>query len=144
MPPKLTKARKEELAEQALAMNCKGKSYTAISEDLRVNWKTAKGLVRYALDKRDIDRNAERERSLAHHREVIRWCWEELDSDELKTNAQNRPAYISRIQYSISEMDRLNDVRPPVRTQNEHTHYEGGLDLEAEFRKLDERLGLSG
>lgn len=113
MAPKLTKAVKEELSERALAMNCKGKSFTSISEELEVNWKTAKGLVRYALDKRDIDEDAERQRSLAHHREIVRWCWEQLEGEELKTNAQNRPAYIARIQHSISEIDRLNGVREP-------------------------------
>lgn len=109
--PKLTRAVKEELSEQALAMSCKGRPFTEIAQELEVNWKTAKGLVEYALDKRDIDEDAERQRSLAHHREILRWCWGQLEGQALKTNAQNRPAYIGRIQHSLSEIDRLNGLR---------------------------------
>lgn len=112
MSAHLSKARKEELSEKALAMSCKGRSYTYISEELEVNWKTAKRLVAYALEKRDINHDEERERSLAHHREVIRWCWEQLEDEKLMAHAQNRPSYIARIQHSISEIDRLNGIRP--------------------------------
>lgn len=115
---RLRKAEKQELAEKALAMSVKGKTVTAISQELDVNWKTASSLIDCALAKRDIIRDVERERSIGHHREIIRFCWEKLEDEELMAHAQNRPAYIARIQASQEEIDRLNDVTPPLRTEH--------------------------
>lgn len=114
---RLSKAQKEELSEQALAMSCKGRPVTEIAKELDVNWKTANGLVDFALAKRDVDEDAERQRSLAHHREIVKWCWEQLEDEALGKVAQNRPAYVARIQHSQSEIDRLNNVTPPLKTE---------------------------
>lgn len=109
---RMPKAVREEKAEKALALSCKGKTYSAISRELEVTRNTVGTLIDHALSKRDIDEDDEREKSLAHHREIIRWCWEQLETEELGRNAQNRPAYINRIQHSQGEIDRLNHVSP--------------------------------
>lgn len=141
---RLRKAEKPELAEKALAMSIKGHTITAISEELDINWKTASSLIDYALEKRDIDEDAERERSLAHHREIIRFCWEKLEDDALMAHAQNRPAYIARIQDSQSEIDRLNNVTPPLKVQQDINHtyrdYTTADELERMFGAIDEYL----
>lgn len=138
---RLSKAEKNDLAEKALVMSIKGYPVTRISKDLEVAWNTANALIEYALEKRDIDEDAEREKSLAHHRGIIRWCWEQLEDDELGKFAQNRPAYINRIQHSQSEIDRLNNVTPPVRTEQvidvSYRSYTTGSELEELFEEID-------
>lgn len=142
MGARLSKAHKDELSERALAMSCKGIPVTRIARELHVNWKTADGLVDFALAKRDVDEDAERQRSLAHHREIVRWCWEQLEDEDLGKVAQNRPAYVARIQHSQSEMDRLNNVAPPLKTESNvnfnHRDYTTGAELDELFAEIDE------
>lgn len=124
----LTKAEKAELSERALVMSIKGHPVVKIAEELGVAWNTANALVKFALKKRDIDEDAEREKSLAHHRGIIEWCWQQLEDKELGKFAQNRPAYIARIQHSQAEIDRLNNVRPPDRQEVSVTYTDRTLD----------------
>ncbi len=141
MGARLSKADKIEKAEKALAMSCKGYPVTRIAEELGVNWKTADGLVDFALEKREVDEDAERQRSLAHHREIVRWCWEQLEDEQLGKVAQNRPAYVARIQHSQSEIDRLNNVAPPLKTESNvnvnYRDYTTGPELEELFAEID-------
>lgn len=124
----LTKAEKAELSEKALLMSIKGHPVVKIAEELEVAWNTANALVKFALKKRDIDEDAEREKSLAHHRGIIEWCWQQLEDEELGKFAQNRPAYVARIQHSQSEIDRLNNVTPPDKQEVNVTYTDRSLD----------------
>lgn len=137
----LTKAEKAELSEKALVMSIKGHPVVKIAEELEVAWNTANALVKFALKKRDIDEDAERERSLAHHRGIIEWCWQQLEDEELGKFAQNRPAYVARIQHSQAEIDRLNNVTPPVRMEQNvnvsYRDYTTGSELEELFEEID-------
>jgi hypothetical protein len=125
------------MSEQALAMSVKGHPTTKIAEELECRWETADKLITFALEKRDINEDEEREKSLAHHRAIITWCWEQLESPELAKNAQNRPAYVARAQASQSEIDRLNNVTPPLKTQQEVNVNYTDRSLEEYFAELD-------
>lgn len=137
----ISKAEKAELAEKALAMSVKGKPVTAIADELNVQWKTANNLVDFALKSRDINEDEEREKSLAHHRAIIIYCWDKLEDEKLMAHAQNRPAYIARIQASQAEIDRLNNVTPPLKVQQDINHtyrdYSTGNELEKMFEAID-------
>ncbi len=141
MTVRLTEARKDELAPEVLTMSVKGISNVKIAAKLKINRKTVPGLLKRALEYHEVNEDEEREKSLAHHRGIIKWCWEQLESEDLGNNAQNRPAYIARIQASQSEIDRLNNVTPPLKTESKvdvtHRQYEGAA---AENRELDDEI----
>lgn len=96
MPARLSKAKKAELAPQAVDMSARGKSYRAIAVDLGVHRNTVEKLIDDELASRAEHRANDIERHLSVYDRAQRAAWELYDNcpDE---RAQNKAAAINAV-----------------------------------------------
>ena len=130
----MTTAQREEKAQQAVELSARGLSYSAISRQLKVNWKTAKKLVKDELAIRAEHRDQDTERHLAVYDAVQQAAWERfVQTDNRSLNASG---YLNTIKAAEDSKVKITGAEAPVK----HQHQREPTKTEQEAAELADEI----
>lgn len=154
MPARFTKAQREEKAQQAVDLSARGASYQAIADQLGINWKTAKKLVKDELANRAEHREQDKEKHLAVYDAIQQAAWERFEqTDNRSLNASGylntiKAAEDSKLKITGAEAPRkFEHKRDPSRTEQEAGELADEIaaleeSIEAELREEADTLSV--
>ncbi|MEJ7871708.1 MAG: hypothetical protein WKF67_05580 [Rubrobacteraceae bacterium] len=123
-------------------------TFTEIAGALDISRALVSNLVSEEQERQWGDRDTkelegEKRRSIGTYEEVIRGAWERLG--KTSDASLNVSGLFNSIISAQSKIDEVTGARAPTKTENKSdvTIHDGSVNLEEEFRKLDEKLGIS-
>lgn len=144
MPPTLKAEDRRRLADEAYELSIKRVTYTEIGKRLGITRQLASRLVGEEKDRVVSDKEKEdaKQKAISTYEAIIAYGWQLLESEELKVSSLNQSGVMNSITSAQKAIDEIEGSRAPIKTENDHHHYDESMDLEREFAKLDAELGL--
>jgi orotate phosphoribosyltransferase-like protein len=119
---RMTKAQREDKAQQAVELSARGMSYSSIARQLRINWKTARKLVDDELAKRAEHRGQDTERHLAVYDAIQQAAWERFQQTD--NRSLNASGYLNTIKAAEDSKAKITGAEAPIKIQDVDEDYE--------------------
>ena len=137
---RMTKAEREEKAQEAVELSARGFSYRAVASRIGVNWKTAKKLIEDELAVRAEGRDQDKERHLAVYDAIQRAAWERFR--ETDNRSLNSSGYLNTIKAAEDSKVKITGAEAPSKSESKvdvaHRNADGRDEaFEQLFAELD-------
>lgn len=117
-----TKAKRDELSAQAVAMSARGMTYREIAAELGPTKDTIGSWIADELARRSEHRGADKEAAIATYTEIQKAAWERFENTDFRS--LNSSGYLNTIKSCQERIDKITGAEAPFKHQDVTDTYE--------------------